>query len=108
MERRVLLAVFLSFLVLVLYQRWLGPVGEPIDLANADPAGMVEALGGTDDAPVAIGAVTAPGIVTPTVVEAPQPSVAPPPFEPVVADSEKSSSRVSSCERCLATVARRW
>ncbi len=29
MERRVLLAVFLSFLVLVLYQRWVGPPPVP-------------------------------------------------------------------------------
>jgi len=97
MERRVLLAVFLSFLVLVLYQRWLGPVGEPIDLVNADPAGMVGAPGATGGAAVAVDAVTAPGIVTPAAVEAPAASVGSgPDVEPVVADSQAREVVVES------------
>ena len=39
MERRVLLAVFLSFLVLVIYQRWLGPPPLPGDQIDAVQTG---------------------------------------------------------------------
>jgi len=38
MERRVLLAVFLSFLVLVLYQRWIGPQPVPVVPGRTEPA----------------------------------------------------------------------
>ena len=37
MERRVLLAVTLSFLVLVIYQRWLGPLPSPSDQTVGPP-----------------------------------------------------------------------
>ena len=51
MERRVLLAVFLSFLVLVLYQRFLAPP-VPLDLATADPmASPAAPVGATEPAP---------------------------------------------------------
>ena len=39
MERRVLLAVTLSFLVLVIYQRWLGPPPPPLDPTVGTPVG---------------------------------------------------------------------
>ena len=58
MERRVLLAVFLSFLVLVLYQRWIGPPA-PVEPALA-PSVTDTAAAGQD------GAVGAPPTLPPS------------------------------------------
>ena len=54
MERQVLLAVFLSFLVLVLYQRFLAPP-VPLDSATADPTASPAAPVGATDPQAAIG-----------------------------------------------------
>ena len=51
MERRVLLAVTLSFLVLVLYQRWIGPPTPMETAADAPAAGTASDRGGTAAAP---------------------------------------------------------
>ena len=49
MERRVLLAVFLSFLVLVLYQRWVGPPPGQDDLIGTEPVATPAAPVGAID-----------------------------------------------------------
>ncbi|MDP6580704.1 MAG: membrane protein insertase YidC [Vicinamibacterales bacterium] len=92
MERRVLLAVFLSFLVLVIYQRWVGPQPVPGEPIGVDPA----------VSPAAPTGVTEPAPAVDTQAAAPAPTVLPgagevaspagnaeetASFEPVVSDS---------------------
>ena len=60
MERQVLLAVFLSFLVLVLYQRWVGPPPVPVDPVSSAPAATPLSPVGATDAPAAISVVRSP------------------------------------------------
>ena len=63
MERRVLLAVFLSFLVLVLYQRFLAPPPMPVEQLVSGPTepGTTPALGAASPAPPsAVGGTQAP------------------------------------------------
>ena len=90
MERRVLLAVFLSFLVLVVYQRWVGPPPIPVsvDLVGTEPAATpVSAVGGADTE-AAIGTARAPTVIgTAAVGEfSSPPTVVDVEFEPIVAD----------------------
>ena len=91
MERQVLLAVFLSFLVLVLYSRWIGPQAVPVDpistdsaatsLTSATPMRAIdpEAAISTAGGPVAVGS---PAPVDSTT----SPAVVDVEFKPVVAD----------------------
>ena len=93
MERRVLLAVTLSFLVLVLYQRWLGPPLPP-ETAADDPADL--AASGPGSAAVPPGPrspIDATGAFSPAVSGAPAVDVAPdaPEVVPVVADARPRS-----------------
>ena len=68
MERRVLLAVTLSFLVLVLYQRWIGPP-PPVETVFDTPAGGVASVQGDSDASAGrLAAVGVPGSVPPAAV----------------------------------------
>ena len=84
MERQVLLAVFLSFLVLVLYQRFLAPP-VPLDLATADPTASPAApVGATEPAPAVRDA--SPAAVAPAVSDAVPPPAADETFEPIVSD----------------------
>ena len=53
MERRVLLAVTLSFLVLVLYQQWIGPP-PAVESVPADPVAGAADGGGVSDAAAAL------------------------------------------------------
>ena len=88
MERRVLLAVFLSFLVLVLYQRWVGPPPAPVsvDLVGTEPATTPRSFGGAIDTQAAIGSARAPAATgTPAIGESPLPPAVDV-VEPVVAD----------------------
>ena len=86
MERRVLLAVFLSFLVLVVYQR-LVPPPEPLDSATIDPiASPASPVGATAPAPAVGGASPAAAAVTPAVSDSVPPPAADETFEPVVSD----------------------
>ena len=81
MERRVLLAVFLSFLVLVVYQRWVGPPPVPDDLVMSEPVATPAAPVGAIDLQPAVNdaraGTTAGDLSSPLEVEE---------FEPVVAD----------------------
>lgn len=93
MERRVLLAVTLSFLVLVLYQRWLGPPLPPETAADA-PAD----LAASDPGPAAVppgprSPIDATGAFSPAVSGAAAVDVAPdaPEAVPVVADARPRS-----------------
>ena len=84
MERQVLLAVFLSFLVLVLYQRFLAPP-VPLDLVTADPTASPAApVGATEPAPAVRDA--SPAAVAPAVSDAVPPPAADETFEPIVSD----------------------
>ena len=92
MERQVLLAVFLSFLVLVLWQRWVGPppTPTPADIVSESPA---DELGP--------GAVAAPQPLarvqqSAAALEPAAPVVVPENFEPVVSDSEPREIVVES------------
>ena len=88
MERQVLLAVFLSFLVLVLWQRWVGP--PPTDAVSESSA---DELGP--------GAAATPQPLTrvqqsAAALEPAAPVVVPENFEPVVSDSEPREIVVES------------
>ena len=98
MESRVLLAVFLSFLVLVLYQRWVGPppVPVPVDQVGTEPAATSPSSAGAIDTQAVIGMPRAPAATgTPAIGES-----TPPPavdvFEPVVADEGRRDIVVES------------
>ena len=70
MERRVLLAVTLSFLVLVLYQRWIG-APPPVETVFDTPAGGVASVRGDPDAAAGrLAAVGVPGSGPPPAVAA--------------------------------------
>ena len=90
MERQVLLAVFLSFLVLVLYQRWIGPPPEPVpvDLVGTERTVTPASPLGATDSQAAIGMARGPEATgTPAVGEStPPPVVVDVEFELVVAD----------------------
>ena len=88
MERRVLLAVFLSFLVLVLYQRWVGPPPVPVDRVGTDPAATAASPPGATDTQTAIGPARAAGAIGMPAVDgsAPPPAVVDVEFELEVAD----------------------
>ena len=80
MEREVLLAVFLSFLVLVLYQRWVAPPPLPVDPAITELA--AEPVG-ESAAPLGAAALSPPAsdvVPSASVDES---------FEPVVADDQQ-------------------
>ncbi|MCY4511256.1 MAG: hypothetical protein OXG35_30470, partial [Acidobacteria bacterium] len=86
MERRVLLAVTLSFLVLVLYQQWIGPP-PAVDRVGDDPvAGTAVGTGVPGPSSAGAAVVDRPGAAAP-----PGASVDPPPpagaqaGEPVIA-----------------------
>ena len=84
MERQVLLAVFLSFLVLVLWQRWVGPpptatptdavIESPADERGPDPAAALQPLTRVQQPAAAL--------------EPAAPVAAPENFEPLVSDTE--------------------
>ena len=104
MERQVLLAVFLSFLVLVLYQRFLAPP-VPLDLATADPTASPAAPVGATDPQAAIGGARAPAATgtpaagdstPPLTVGDFTPLAAVEKFEPVVADDQPRDIVVES------------
>ncbi|MCH2252242.1 MAG: membrane protein insertase YidC [Vicinamibacterales bacterium] len=104
MERQVLLAVFLSFLVLVLYQRFLAPP-VPLDSATADPTASPAAPVGATDPPAAIGRARAPAATgtpaagdstPPLTVGDFTPLAAVEKFEPVVADDQPRDIVVES------------
>ena len=90
--------MFLSFLVLVVYQRWVGPPPEPVpvDLVGTEPVNAaVSAVGATDTetaigaAPTAIGTPAVGGsLLPPTVVDVD--------FEPVVGDESPRDIVVES------------
>ena len=87
MERQVLIAVFLSFLVLVVYQRWIGPPPGPlpVDLVGMEPANAPVDAGDTQ---TAIGSARAPAATATSAIgdSTPPPAVVEVAFEPVVAD----------------------
>ena len=91
MERQVLLAVFLSFLVLVIYQRWVGPPAIPDDLVSTERVSTpAAAVGAIDVEPAVNGArvgITAGDSLSPVEVEE---------FELVVADERPREIVVES------------
>ena len=101
MERQVLLAVFLSFLVLVLYQRWLGPAPVPVDPIATDAATTpATPLRGSDPG-AAISTARGPAAaVSPATGDSTPPaagdSVPASAFEPVVADDRERDIVVES------------
>ena len=99
MERRVLLAVTLSFLVLVLYQQWIGPP-PAVESVPADPVAGAADGGGVSDAAAAL-APLADAPVTgapPASADLRPASVGPAgePIVPVVADDRQRSVVVES------------
>ena len=101
MERRVLVAVFLSFLVLVLYQRWVGPQPTLDEPVAVEPAVSPSAPNGvTEPAPVVDTPTAAPApTVLPGAGEVASPAgsdVEAASFEPVVSDSEPRDIIVES------------
>ena len=100
MERQVLLAVFLSFLVLVLYQRWVGPppVPVPIDPVGTEPAATAASPVGATDTQTAIGPARAPAAIGTAAVDGstPLPAVVDVEFELVVADDRPRNIVVES------------
>ena len=99
MERRVLLAVTLSFLVLVLYQQWIGPP-PAVESVPADPVAGAADGGGVSDAAAALAPLAdAPATGAPPAAADPRPpSVGPAgaPIVPVVADDRQRSVVVES------------
>ncbi len=92
MERQVLLAVFLSFLVLVLWQRWVGPppIPTPTDVVGESPA---DGLGpGVTATPQPLARAQQPAAA----LEPAAPGVGPENFERVVSDSEPREIVVES------------
>ncbi len=98
MERRVLLAVTLSFLVLVLYQQWIGP---PPVVEEVPEAAAGAGAGAPPPAAARLPAVAAPG-ASPRPDGAPDPLSAsganpqPAPIAPVVADDRRRTVVVES------------
>jgi YidC/Oxa1 family membrane protein insertase len=98
MERRVLLAVFLSFLVLVGYQRWVAPPVMPIDPVGVDSTTAPLAGDAAEPSlavrtPAAPAAAVDPGAGT----SAPPPVIAESEsFEPVVSDTQPRDIVVDS------------
>ena len=100
MERRVLLAVTLSFLVLVLYQQWIGPP-PPVDSVADGPVGESAGSSAVPEAPAArVPVVDMPGPdSTPRPAgDSPSASGAPPiaAVSPIVADDRQRSVVVES------------
>ena len=99
MERRVLLAVTLSFLVLVLYQQWIGPP-PAVERVGDDPvAGTAGDLGGPEPTAAGVAAVDTPGVVPlPAAVDPPLPAgaQASAPVVAVVADDRQRTVVVES------------
>ena len=97
MERRVLLAVFLSFLVLVIYQRFFVPAPVPVEPVAAEPAAALAPPVTATEPVAAVGSARAQafagalagdeGTLSPAVDE---------PFEPVVADDQPRDIVVES------------
>ena len=87
MERRVLLAVFLSFLVLVVYG-WLFPQPVPLDPVGLEPPVSPTSPAGATDPQAAIGTARAPAATGTPAVDGstPPPAVVDVEFELVVAD----------------------
>ncbi len=106
MERRVLLAVTLSFLVLVLYQRWIGPPAPVEPVESALEALNGGAVSGPRDAAAAaaqgrLAAAGLPGSAPPLAAASDDPSVGSaasgaPEIVPVVADDRPRSVVVES------------
>ena len=100
MESRVLLAVFLSFLVLVVYQRLIGPPAAPVpvQLVGTEPAAAAPSSGGAIDRQAATGTARAPAATeTPATGEfTPLPAVVDVVVEPVVADDRPRDIVVES------------
>ena len=97
MERRVLLAVTLSFLVLVLYQRWIGP--PPVETVPEAPVAETVGGAGVSDAAARPAVVAEPRAdAPPAAAELPRGSSAPAaePVEPLVADERQRSVVVES------------
>ena len=100
MERRVLLAVTLSFLVLVLYQQWIGPP-PAVESVPGDPAAGIADGPALSDA----AAPRSPAADVPVTAGVPAPAIDPPPASggpasapivPVVADERRRSVVVES------------
>ena len=97
MERQVLLAVFLSFLVLVLYQRFLVPPPVPVDPVAADPAAALAPPARATDQVAAVGTARAPARGEALAAgESTLPPAVDESFEPVVADDRPRNIIVES------------
>jgi YidC/Oxa1 family membrane protein insertase len=82
MERRVLLAIFLAFLTLYLWQALVVPPPDPVEVAGAAPS-----------------SVATPSVAAPApIAEPPAPSPAEPASSPVVADSAEREIRVETTD----------
>ena len=97
MERRVLLAVTLSFLVLVLYQQWIGPPPGVESVPGEPVAGTAGSPGIPEASAARTAAVETPGAAAPpaAVADLP-PATGSPPVVPVVADDRQRTVVVES------------
>ena len=97
MERRVLLAVTLSFLVLVLYQQWIGPPPAVESVPGEPVAGTAGSPGIPETSAARTAAVEMPGTAAPpaAVADLPPPAGSPA-VAPVVADDRQRTVIVES------------
>ena len=97
MERRVLLAVTLSFLVLVLYQQWIGPPPAIENVPGEPVAGTAGSPGIPETSAARTAAVETPGTAAPpaAVGDLPPPAGSPA-VAPVVADDRQRTVIVES------------
>ena len=86
MERRVLLAVFLSFLVLVLYQRFIVPPSVPVEPVAAEPTATPPAAVTSTGPAAAVDTTSESSAGAPAVGESTLPPTVDDRFEPVLAD----------------------
>ena len=97
MERRVLLAVTLSFLVLVLYQQWIGPPPVVESVPGEPVAGTAGSPGLPEASAARTAAVETPGTAAASAAVAdPQPAPGSPAVVPVVADDRQRTVVVES------------
>ena len=97
MERRVLLAVTLSFLVLVLYQQWIGPPPVVESVPGEPVAGTAGSPGLPEASAARTAAVETPGTAAASAAVAdPPPAPGSPAVVPVVADDRQRTVVVES------------
>ena len=97
MERRVLLAVTLSFLVLVLYQQWIGPPPAVESVPGEPVAGTAGSPGIPEASAARTAAVETPGAAAPPAAVTDSPSATgSPAVVPVVADDRQRTVVVES------------